>query len=403
LQISNFLSDGRFLAMSPQAWTLLDTEQGVYLDEFALAPGDVPGSPEGWRATKRTLRGGLQDGVDVVEVDNGRLRFALLPTRGMGLWRCWMDGQTLGWRSPVRGPVHPKFVPLAEPGGLGWLSGFDELLVRCGLESNGAPEFDEPGRLKYPLHGRIANLPAHRVTVSFDAETQELAVTGVVEESRFHFQKLRLTATYRTRLGEASLTVRDEVENYSAEPGAMQLLYHINIGQPLHGPGGQFVAPIIEGAPRDAEAAAEVERWNAYGPEQPGQAERVFFLKLRGDAQGDTLALLKNPAGDAGVCLRFNTRQLPCFALWKNTPAAADGYVTGMEPATNFPNPRSFEGAQGRVVKRAPGGKHVGELRLDWLTAADELAAAEREIAQLQRGGEPRMHARPQPGWCAEA
>lgn len=387
--------------MSQQTWTLLDTEKGVYLDEFALAPGDVPGAPQGWGVTKRTLRGGLQDGVDVVEVDNGRLRFALLPTRGMGLWRCWMDGQTLGWQSPVRGPVHPKFVPLHEASGLGWLSGFDELLVRCGLESNGAPEFDEQGRLKYPLHGRIANLPAHRVTVTFDAETRELAVTGVVEESRVHFQKLRLTATYRTRLGEPSLVVHDEVENYSAEPGAMQLLYHVNIGQPRHGPGGQFLAPVAEGAPRDATAAAEAEHWNAYGPEQPGQPERVFFLKLLGDAQGDTLALLKNPSGDGGVILRFNTRQLPCFALWKNTPAAADGYVTGLEPATNFPNPRSFEAAHGRVVELASGGKHVGELRLSWLAGADELAAAEAEIAALQGDVEPEMRGRPRPDWCA--
>ena len=49
----------------------------------------------------------------------------------------------LGWKSPVHGPVHPNFVPLNEPSGLGWLDGFDELFVRCGLESNGAPDFDD--------------------------------------------------------------------------------------------------------------------------------------------------------------------------------------------------------------------------------------------------------------------
>ena len=63
----------------------------------------------------------------------------------------------------MRGPVHPKFVPLAEPSGVGWLDGFDELLCRCGLVSNGAPEFDERGQLRYGLHGRIANLPARKV------------------------------------------------------------------------------------------------------------------------------------------------------------------------------------------------------------------------------------------------
>ena len=47
-------------------------------------------------------------------------------------------------------PVHPAFVPIAEPSGVGWLSGFDELMCRCGLESNGAPDFDERGQLAFP-------------------------------------------------------------------------------------------------------------------------------------------------------------------------------------------------------------------------------------------------------------
>ena len=68
----------------------------------------------------------------------------------------------------ARCPVNPAFVPLMEPAGLGWLDGFNELLCRCGLESNGPPEFDEAGRLLRPLHGRIANTPAHRVELIVD-------------------------------------------------------------------------------------------------------------------------------------------------------------------------------------------------------------------------------------------
>ena len=109
--------------------------------------------------------------------------------------------RSIGWKSPVRGPVHPSLVDLGEPSGLGWLDGFDELFVRCGLESNGAPEFDEKtGRLKYPLHGRIGNKPAHHVEVSVDGDSGEIKVTGVVEESRFHFLKLRMTATITTKV-----------------------------------------------------------------------------------------------------------------------------------------------------------------------------------------------------------
>ena len=38
--------------------------------------------------------------------------YSILPTRGMGLWRGEFRGNFLGWRAPVLGPVHPKFVSL---------------------------------------------------------------------------------------------------------------------------------------------------------------------------------------------------------------------------------------------------------------------------------------------------
>src|SRR6202008_2548122 len=104
-----------------------------------------------------TLHGGRREGVQVAEVNNGRLRLALLPQRGMGIWKAWVDGVEFGWQSPVQGPVHPAFVPLEDASGLGWLEGFDELLCRCGLQSNGAPDFDAHGSVLHPLHGRIAN------------------------------------------------------------------------------------------------------------------------------------------------------------------------------------------------------------------------------------------------------
>ena len=70
----------------------------------------------------------------------------MLPDRGLGIWKIMAGGVELGWQSPVHGPVHPRFVPLAEPSGLGWLDGFDELVARCGLVSNGAPDFDAAGQ-----------------------------------------------------------------------------------------------------------------------------------------------------------------------------------------------------------------------------------------------------------------
>src|SRR6516225_6393428 len=127
-----------------KTWTLTDVHGDVWLDSFATGSDTLHlPTPFDWSLRKRTLRGGLRDGLDLIEVHNGALSFSVLPTRGMGLWRGDYRGNPLGWRAPIVGPVHPKYVQLTDRGGLGWLTGFDELLCRCGLASNGPPGDDD--------------------------------------------------------------------------------------------------------------------------------------------------------------------------------------------------------------------------------------------------------------------
>ena len=126
-----------------KSWTLTDVANDIWLDSFAVSNDSLRlPTPFHWSVRKGTLRGGRRDGIDLIEVHNGALSFSVLATRGMGLWRGEYRGNFLGWRSPVRGPVHPKYVNQADQGGLGWLTGFDEWLVRCGLASNGPPGED---------------------------------------------------------------------------------------------------------------------------------------------------------------------------------------------------------------------------------------------------------------------
>lgn len=385
--------------MAQRTWTLTDIAQGAYLDSLSILPEQVGGAARGYKIVKRRLGGGLRDGVDLVEIDNGPLRLAVIPTRGMGLWKVWHGNWEIGWTSPVRGPVNPALVPLWEPSGIGWLNGFDELLCRCGLESNGAPEFDDQGRLKYPLHGKIANLPAHKVELNIDGDAGQISLAGEVEERRIFGNQLRMRSTYRAQVGEASFRVIDEVENPGGGPAELELLYHINFGQPLLGAGSQIVAPIKTLVPRNARAAEGVASWDSYGPPQAGFVEQVYLMDLLADAEGNTRVLLKSPHGERGVSLTFSIRQLPKFTLWKCTQALEDSYVTGLEPGVNFPNPRSFEKEQGRVTTLGPGEKRTFEIGFEIHSDAASVATSEAAIRSLQGGTKPTIHARPQSGW----
>src|SRR5204863_6887790 len=130
--------------------------------------------------------------------------------------------------------------------------------------------------------------------------------------------------TIKTRLGEPGLRIVDEVTNLSGQAADVQLLYHINFGQPLLDPGAKVVAPVKTLVPRTAHAAAGIDSWDSYPNEQAGAEEQVYFFDLAAGSDGRTQVLLKNAHGMTGVSLSFAKSQLPYFTLWKNTSAAAD-------------------------------------------------------------------------------
>ena len=359
-----------------------------------------------WSVKKHRLRGGRRDGVDLIVVDNGALRFSIVPTRGMGLWKGWYDGNRLGWDSPVTdGPVHPSLVNLAAAGGLGWLDGFDELLARCGLENNGAP-FEvktvkpdgSESNTTFGLHGKIANIPASYVAVHVGTEPpHEIVVEGHVEESRLFGPQVRMVTTIATVPGSNSLVVRDEFVNLKDQPVEIQVLYHWNFGPPFLGParGSSHRSSRSRRATRGRSKG--ISQHDLYGGPEPGSTEQVYYHELHAGSAGDprTLAMLRNQAGDKGVVLRFHKDQLPAFTLWKNTGGLRDGYVTGLEPGTNYPNARPFEKAHNRVVTLPVDGRYVAETTLEVLATAEAVAAVEAEIKALQAQGAARVNLKP--------
>ena len=178
----------------------------MHVDEWELKAGEVVAGAQGCSIRKMSLHGGRQEGVDVILVDNGRLKFTVCPTRGMGVLSVSMGDVFLGWSSPVKEVVHPKLINLQSRGGLGWLEGFNEWMVRCGLESAGHPGVDrfinnvgDEATMELTLHGKIANIPASEVEVVIDPEPpHRLRVRGRVEERMFYGPKLVLEAEIST-------------------------------------------------------------------------------------------------------------------------------------------------------------------------------------------------------------
>ncbi len=224
----------------------------------------------------------------------------------------------------------------------------------------------------------------------------EISVTGHVEESGLFLPHLRLTSTTTTIPGSNRVVIHDVVENRSAQPAETQLLYHVNVGPPFLEAGSRIVAPIREMAPLTRRAAEGIDTFEFYGGPTVGFAEQVYGYELLADSHGKTLALLANASIDRGLAVRFSRRELPCFIVWKNTGAVEDGYVTGLEPSTNYPNFKTFERQQGRLRVLPPGGSWEASVVLEAFDTREEVAKVLGEVATLQAQAAKKVHTAPQ-------
>ena len=327
--------------------TLISVKENTHSGNWSLNSRDLlPGSNAAWSVKMTRLHGGKQEGVDMIEVDNGNLKFSVIPTRGMSIFQVVQGDMTLGWDSPVQEIVNPAFMHLEDNGGLGWLEGFNEWMVRCGVEFSGHPGMDQGKML--PLHGKIGNIPASEVQVVIDEEApHRIRIRGLVKEVYFNGPNLELWTEISTEPGSNSFRIEDRVTNAGPNKQEFMMLYHANFGPPLLEEGAKLLGTIDKVLPFDDFAAKDIERWDTYGPAQHERAEQVYCIYPLADEKGNAHFLLQNALGDQAVSFQYPISQLPYFTQWKNENPV--GYVTGLEPGTGFPHNRSVERKYDRV------------------------------------------------------
>ena len=353
---------------------LISVQHNIAETDVTLTSKLMPDSPP-WSVALKTLRGGKQEGSQLIQLDNGKLQIVLIPTRGMGVLSVTMGDLTLGWKSPVTEIVHPRHINLQLRGGLGWLEGFNEWLCRCGLENTGQAGPDvivnnvgEKQTVDLTLHGKIANIPASEVEVVVQKEAPyRITIRGTVYEKMLFGPKLELVTEVSTEPGSAKFRIEDKVINRGSQPQEYQILYHYNFGKPLLGEGAKLHVPIERVTPYNQNAANDVKTWYTFAAPKPGYVEQVYLMHPLADEQGAVSVLLHNPKGNRGVLLKYAKKELPYLTLWKNTGADEDGYVIGIEPGVSFPNARKVERAAGRVPKLAGGASHTMRMEFSLL------------------------------------
>jgi len=248
--------------------------------------------------------GGKADGMRAIEINTGVIRFTVYPSRAMDIINCEAYGTPISWVSKS-GICAPEFY---EPEGGGWLRNWPGgLVTTCGLKHVGGA-YGEHG-----VHGRIANIPASKVSVDafWNGDDYIMMVSGEVRESRAFAENIVLRRTITTKLFDDKFMLTDTISNEGARTEDVAMIYHCNFGAPLVNENSKII-----GVPEEHE--------NMEAP-TPFADEAVYDLNMEGDMK--TVGIEN---GEIGAYITYKRDTLPEFLLWKKF--ASSDYVVGLEP-----------------------------------------------------------------------
>lgn len=360
---------------------VISVQSNTHLGNWSISNQDLKLNTGPWSVEQIRLTGGKQEGVDLIKVNNGVLQFTVIPTRGMSIFDVQCGGVRLGWDSPVKEMVNPAFIRLEDHNGLGWLEGFNEWMVRCGIEFSGHPGMD--GDRMLTLHGKIGNTPAYEVQVVIDEYApHRIRIRGRVDERMFNGAQLELWTEISTVPGSNSFRLEDVITNKGKNDQEMMILYHANFGPPLLEKGSQLVGTIKKVVPFNDIAAKDVQKWNTYDVAKDGKPEQVYCIYPMADKDGQVHFLFHNKSGDKGVSFHYPKEQLPYFTQWKNENTG--GYVTGLEPGTGFPHNRSVERKYGRVPILKPEESRNFSIEYTIHNNKEQINRVKNKIERLQ-------------------
>lgn len=322
------------------------------------------------------LDNGPGKGVRIAWVNTGSgLRYKVVIDRGLDIAEAFFNAHSLAWISHG-GISAPQ--PFSDRGA-GWLRTFGGgLLTTCGLSHVGGPELDEFG--SRGLHGNISNVPAEIISIQQPDPFRgnlEMSITGIMRETSVLGPNLELKRTISGTLGQASLTIRDEITNLGNTEAAHMLLYHLNFGWPFIDEGTEMV---WEGnwQSRDGDVNNRIFNTKNDFKKCPtpmdvhaGSGEDAAFIDL--SSLNDELCVcgFVNQKVGIGLSIKFNRKELPWLVNWQHWGKGE--YVTALEPATNPPIGQAAARKANTLIKIPPGEKKSYSLEMNMLTKPEEI------------------------------
>lgn len=256
-----------------------------------------------------TLTEGREKGLDVLDCDNGKIRFLLNVSKACDIMQLYHEGQNMSFVSKN------GFTKRETP----FLNRFEGgMLYTCGLDSVG-------GREGFELHGTFHNTPAEIIRAECDENG--IIVEAIIRDTALFGKNLVMKRKIFTAIGSDNITLEDALVNEGYKTEEYCLLYHINVGYPMLDDGAKIVADVKNYTPRTAWAKQNEDTMYKMSDSVPNQEESCYFLKLK----KPEITLVNEKIGKK-FTVSYSGDTLPHFVEWKSM--ASGDYALGLEPCT---------------------------------------------------------------------
>lgn len=258
------------------------------------------------------LSEGQEEGIKVIELNNGYIRLLLNESKGLDIMQLWHKGTNISFVS--KNGFTKRELPYLErfEGGM---------LYTCGLDNIGRQS-------GFEMHGSYHNTPAK--IISIDRNDIFLKVVAEMQISSLFGRFFVLTRTVTIYNGkDGSVEITDKLENRGTKSEKYCLLYHINLGYPMLDEGVEIIGDFGEIIPRSQHAEQTQSQRNIFQKPTDNQEESCYAL----ENLGENISVVNNTLCKK-FSLSYSKETLPYLVQW-NSSASGD-YALGLEPATSL-------------------------------------------------------------------
>ena len=269
-----------------------------------------------------TMTSGKEDGLKVIELDNGTYRALLNESKGLDIMQVFYKGENISFVS--KNGFTKRELSFADrfEGGM---------LYTCGLDAIGRRE-------GFDLHGTYHNLPAKVTNIS--QNDKELKVVAEMEFTSLFGQNLLMIREIILPVNGSSLRLNDKLINLGTKEENYCVLYHVNLGYPFLEEGVKIEVDANNVTPCTEYAKENFNDRSVFPAPIANEDERCYFIENNKNVISAT-----NTRSGKKFILTYSKETLPGLVEWVSL--SIGDYALGLEPATSYLN----EGFEYRKIK----------------------------------------------------